>query len=211
MIHELRIYTVRQGSVPEMIKDSATISREIRGDNYGKLEGYWSTDIGPLNRVVHLWAYADLNERARLRAELAKNERWTKEYQPLHKDIMLRQDIRLMNPVIGPVAPAETPNVYELRTYRTKPGAARQWVGLITKAMPVREKYSKPVGLWITEAGQPNEVCHIWPYRDLNHRAQVRAAAGADPAWQAFLKESAPLLDELHSTIMLPAPHSPLK
>ena len=211
MIHELRIYTLRQGSLPEMLKNSATISRDIRGDDYGKLEGYWSTDIGPLNQVVHLWTYTDLNERARLRAELAKNERWVKDYVPLNKDIMVRQDIRLLNPVIGPMAPAGAPNVYELRTYRCKPGTVRQWAGLMTKVMPVREKYSKPVGLWITEAGQPNEVCHIWAYKDLNHRAQVRAAAGADPEWQAFLKESAPLLDEMHSAIMLPAPHSPLK
>jgi hypothetical protein len=211
MIHELRIYTYRQGTVPDVLKNSATVSRAIRGDDYGKLEGYWFTDIGPLNRVVHLWAYTDLNERARLRAALAKNERWIKEYQPLNKDVMVRQDIRLMDPVIGPVAPAETPNVYEMRTYRIKPGAVRQWVGLMTKILPVRERYSKPVGLWITDAGQPNEVVHIWPYKDLNHRAQVRAAAVADPEWQVFLAESAPLLDEMHSTILLPAPHSPLK
>jgi hypothetical protein len=98
-----------------------------------------------------------------------------------------------------------------MRTYRIKPGAVRQWVGLMTKILPVRERYSKPVGLWITDAGQPNEVVHIWPYKDLNHRAQVRAAAVADPEWQVFLAESAPLLDEMHSTILLPAPHSPLK
>jgi NIPSNAP protein len=211
MIHELRTYTVRQGSLPEMIKNSSTVSRDIRGDNYGKLEGYWSTEIGPLNQVMHLWSYSDLNERARLRAELAKNPRWTQEYLPLNKAILVRQDIRLMNPVVGPVAPADKPSVYELRNYRTKPGAVRQWAGLMQKVLPVREKYSKIVGLWITEAGQPNEVCHIWAYKDLNHRAQVRAAAVADPEWQAFLKESAPLLDELHSTIMLPAPHSPMQ
>jgi hypothetical protein len=87
----------------------------------------------------------------------------------------------------------------------------RRWVDLIVKAMPLREKYSRIVGLWITEAGQPNEACHIWAYQDLNHRAQVRAAVGADPEWQAFLEESAPLLEEMHSTILLPAPHSPLK
>jgi hypothetical protein len=211
MIYELRTYTVKQGTLPEMIRDSATISRPIRGDDYGKLEGYWSTEIGPLNQVMHLWSYADLNERARLRAELAKNQRWTKEYVPLHKDILVRQDIRLLNPVIGPLAPAGTSNVYELRTYRTRPGAVRQWAELMRKALPVREKYSKIVGLWITEAGQLNEACHIWAYRDLNHRAQVRAAAVADPEWQAFLKESAPLLDEMHSTILLPAPHSPMQ
>lgn len=32
-----------------------------------------------------------------------------------------------------------------------------------------------------------------------------------DPAWQEFLGKGTPLLEEMHSTIMLPAPHSPLK
>jgi hypothetical protein len=211
MIHELRTYTLKAGTLPEVIKNSSTISRAIRKDDYGKLEGYGSTEIGPLNQVMHLWSYADLNERARLRAELAKNPRWLSEYVPLIRPNLVRQDIRLLNPVLGPIAPASAPNVYELRNYRARPGAVRQWVDLIMRTMPVREKYSKCVGMWITEAGQPNEACHIWAYKDLNHRAQVRAEVVKDPGWQAFLVESAPLLDEMHSTIMLPAPHSPLK
>src|SRR5262245_42306182 len=186
MIHELRTYTVRQGTLPEVIKNSGTVSRAIRKDDYGKLEGYWSTDIGPLNQVIHLWSYADLNERARLRAELGKNPRWNTEYRPLIRPHLVRQDIRLLNPVLRPLAPASTPNIYEFRNYRVKPGAVQQWADLIMKIMPVREKYSKPLGLWITEAGQPNEVCHIWPYKDLNHRAQVRAEVGKDSEWQAF-------------------------
>jgi hypothetical protein len=211
MIYELRTYTVKQGTLPEVVKNASTVSREIRKDDYGKLEGYWFTDIGPLNQVMHLWSYADLNERARLRAELAKNSRWTGEYIPLIRPHLIRQDIRLLNGIIGPNVPARAPNVYELRNYRTKPGAVRRWVDMITKVMPVREKYSKIVGLWITEAGQPNEACHIWAYSDLNQRAQVRAESVKDPAWAAFIQEAAPLLDEMHSTIMLPAPHSPLK
>ena len=50
--------------------------RRIRGDNYGRLLGYWTTEVGPLNQVVHLWEYASLNDRERLRGELAKNARW---------------------------------------------------------------------------------------------------------------------------------------
>ena len=30
-----------------------------------------------------MWSYSDLNERARLRGELAKNARWNSEYLPL--------------------------------------------------------------------------------------------------------------------------------
>ena len=211
MIYELRTYTVKQGTLPDVVKAASTVSRDIRKDDFGKLEGYWQTDIGPLNQVMHMWSYADLNERARLRAELAKNPRWTGEYIPLIRPHLIRQEIRLLDAVVAPVAPVRTPNVYEFRNYRTKPGAVRQWTGLMSKVLPAREKYSKIVGLWVTEAPQVNEACHIWAYSDLNHRAQVRTEAVKDPDFAAFLREAAPLLEEMHSTIMLPAVHSPLK
>jgi hypothetical protein len=211
MIYELRTYTVRQGTMPDMMKLAGGVFREARGDNYGKLEGYWFTDIGPLNQVMQLWSFADFNERARLRAELGKNERWNKEYLPAARALLLRQQTRLLTSVVGPKAPDGTPNVYEFRNYRTKPGAVTQWAGLLKNVLPAREKLSKIVGLWITESPEVNEACHIWAYKDLNHRAQVRAAGVQDPDFSAFLKESAPLVEEMHSTIMLPAPCSPLK
>ncbi len=211
MIHELRVYTAKAGTIGEMAKNSGEIARAIRGDNYGKLEGYWLTEIGPLNQVCHLWSYKDLNERARLRAELSKNERWTKEYLPLIRPILVRQDIRLLNPLLDLRPPTSSGNVYEFRNYRVKPGAAREWAKHFTDALPVREKYSKIVGLWQTEAGQPNEVCHLWSYPDLNARAAARAGATKDPAWGEFLKKAGGLLEEMHSTIMLPSAHSPMK
>ena len=212
MIYELRTYTLKPGAVGQMLKAASTVSHEIRGDKYGKLEGYWSTDIGPLNQVMHLWSYDDFNERARLRKELAANPRWSAEYTPLIHPLMMRQDIRLLNAIRPPVAPASSGNIYELRNYRAKTGGAvRRWLEAFTAVLPAREKYSKITGLWHTEAGQPNEVCHIWAYRDLNARAEARANALKDPAWQEFLKNSPSLLEEMHSTIMLPAPHSPLK
>jgi sugar phosphate isomerase/epimerase len=195
-----------------MVKAASTVSREIRGDDYGKLEGYWSTEIGPLNQVMHLWSYSDYNERARVRGELGKNSRWVGEYIPLIRPLIVRQEIRLLNALRAPVAPASTGNIYEFRNYRAKPlGAVKQWLDAFIEALPAREKYSKIVGLWQTEAAQPNEVCHLWAYKDLNARAEARGAAMKDPAWQAFLGKGPDLLEEMHSTIMLPAPHSPLK
>jgi len=211
MIHELRTYTVKPGTAPVVAKNAGTVARGIRGDDYGKLEGYWLTEIGPLNQVMHLWSYSDLNERARLRTELSANSRWTSEYLPLIRENLVRQDIRILNPIVAPKAPASEGNIYELRNYRLRPGAMKTWSGHFTDALPVREKYSKLVGLWSTEAGQPNEVCHIWSYPDLNARAEARAAAQGDPDWQAFLKVGGPLIEEMWSTVMLPAAHSPLK
>ncbi len=212
MIYELRTYTVKPGALGDMIKAASTVSRDVRGDNYGKLEGYWSTEIGPLNQVMHMWSYNSYDERTRLRAELAKNPRWTGEYTPLIFPLLVRQDVRLLNAIKPPVAPATSGNVYEFRNYRAKTGGGvREWIKHFTAVLPEREKYSKIVGLWQTEANQPNEVCHIWAYPSLNARADARNAALKDPAWQAFLGKGTPLLDEMHSTIMLPAPHSPLK
>jgi hypothetical protein len=212
MIYEMRTYTVKPGSLGEMVKAASTVAHEIRKNDYGKLEGYWTTEIGPLNQVMHLWSYDNFETRARLRGELGKIPRWTDEYLPLIRPLLVRQDIRLLNALRTPVAPATTGNIYEFRNYRAKAaGPVRQWLDAFTAALPAREKYSKIVGLWQTEAGQPNEVCHLWAYSSLNARAEARANALKDPEWQAFIGKGTPLLEEMHSTILLPAPHSPLK
>ena len=211
MIYELRTSTVRQRSLSEAVKAAGIVSLEIRKDDYGKLEGCWQTEIGPLNQVMELWRYEDADQRARLLAELSTNPRWSAEYMRLFRPHLMRQEIRLLNEVRAPKAPLQTPNIYEFRSYRTTPGSVTRWLQLFTAVLEVREKYTRMVGLWATEAPQVNEVCHIWVYSDLNARAAARAAMQEDPGWQNFLRDSTGLLEELHSTIMLPAPHSPLK
>ena len=211
MIYELRTYTVKAGTAGEVAKNAGEIGRAIRGDDYGKLEGYWITEIGPLNQVMHLWSYADMNERMRLRAELGKNKRWVEEYVPMIRAKLVRQDIRLMTAPIPPRAPATTGNIYEFRNYRLVPGGAPKWHALLQEALPAREKISKIVAAFTTEAGQPNEICHVWAYPSLNARAEARAAAMKDPVWQEFIRKDLPLIEEMNSTIMLPSAHSPLK
>ena len=212
MIYELRTYTVRQGTLPDVVKAASTVSRDIRNDDYGKLEGYWYTDIGPLNQVMHLWSYADLNERARLRAELAKNPRWSGEYLPLIRPHLIRQDIRLLNGVVAPVAPARTPNVYEFRNYRTKPGAVRQWADhMMQGATGAREVFQDRRALDHRSAAGQRGVPHLGLQRSQPARPGARRRVRRIPAWQRSSRRAAPLLEEMHSTIMIPAAHSPLK
>jgi NIPSNAP protein len=211
MINELRTYTLVPGKVNEYLKLSSEVGRKIRGDRYGKLEGFWFTEFGMLNQVVHIWTYPDLNERERLRGELARNEAWTKEYLPQNRPFILAQENKMLAPVLPLQPPGDAGHVYELRWYRAHTGKAGEWLGLFKGIMPVRQKYSRPVGVWQTEAGQLNEVVHLWAYRDLNDRAAVRAKVLQDPEWQAFLGKSAPLLMQMQSIILNPAPHSPMQ
>jgi len=52
---------------------------------------------------------------------------------------------------------------------------------------------------------------HLWVYRDLNERAAVRGKTMQDPEWQAFLGKATPLLVEMRSLALVPAPSSPMK
>ena len=211
MIHELRTYTLAPGKQAEYLKLSGDLSRKIRGDDYGKLEGFFSTEFGTLNQLVHLWSYADLNERERLRMALGRNERWIKEYVPQIRPLLVAQENKILSEVLPLQSPADTGNVYELRWYRTHATRAGEWLELFKAVMPTREKYMRRVGLWQTQMGQLNEVVRLWAFRDLNERAEARAKLGLEPAWQEFLAKSTPLLAHMQAIILNPAPHSPMK
>ena len=105
MIYELRTYSAAPGQLAAVVKNSAEIGRPIRGDDYGKLEGYWATEIGPLGRVMHLWSYESLDERRRLRAALAENRAWTEDYIAVTRGQIVRQEVRLMEAFLPFKAP----------------------------------------------------------------------------------------------------------
>ncbi len=212
MIHELRMYTVRPGTVHKVLEASGTVARRIRGgDAYGKLEGHWFSEIGLLNQYVHLWAYEDIGEMARLRRELGSQEAWRKEFLPLVRPHILSQRVRILRPALDMKSPDSEGNIYELRFYRLVPGAAAEWTRRMAEDMPAREKYSMNVGLWATEIPNPNEVTHLWVYPSFEERLKARAASQADPVWKEFLAYAAPLVEEMHSTLLIPSPYSPRK
>src|SRR5215813_12780042 len=199
MIHELRTYTLQPGKQGEYLKLSGDVGRQVRGDKYGKLEGFWTTEFGTLNQAVHIWNYPDLVERDPLRGELSKQDDWTNGYLPQIRSMILAQENKILSPQLPFKPPPDDGHVYELRTYRTPVGRAGEWLGHFKTIMPVREKYSKNVGLWQTEMGQLNEVVHLWAYHDLNDRVAVRSKVMQDPEWQGFLAKATPILMEMKS------------
>ncbi len=213
MLHELRVYTFAPGGAAIAAKAAGGIGQEIRGNRFGKLEGYWLSETGPLNQALHLWSFESFEERKKLRAELGKNERWVKEYVPViqQQAHLLRQDISFLNPVVAPKPPAGTGNIYELRTYRLKIGAIGQWLSNFKEALPVRERHSKIVALWSGEASQPNEVKHLWAYPSFEARMATRAAVAADKDWAAVVAKNRPLLEAQETQLLMPAAHSPLR
>ena len=63
----------------------------------GNLVGYYSSEIGDLNLIVHLWGYESFEERTRRRAELIANEGW-KAYVEKVRPWIVRQENRILVP-----------------------------------------------------------------------------------------------------------------
>src|SRR5688500_10366 len=61
VIYEIRTYNVKPGAVAEWEGRFAE-AYSVR-EKYSPLGGMWHTDIGPLNQVVHIWQYENLQER----------------------------------------------------------------------------------------------------------------------------------------------------
>jgi hypothetical protein len=97
MIVEERIYTLHPGKAPEYLRIYEAEGLEIQRRILGRMVGYFSTEFGTLNQIVHLWAYRDLAERAERRAQLAADEGWRSYVQKI-RPLILTQENKLLTP-----------------------------------------------------------------------------------------------------------------
>jgi hypothetical protein len=197
MIHELRSYVIAEGRLADYLEAAGRVGRAIRGDDYGKLEGHWFPLLGSPSpdRVVHLWSFRDFAERDRLRGELAKNERWAKEFLPLLPPLVLRQENRILAPACPFNAVAGHGNVYELCVERTTFGGAGSFERALLAALPAPEESVRNVGVWQTSIGTLNEVVHLWAYPSMEVLLGREPERLADPRWQR--------VEELRRTVVV--------
>ena len=66
MIYEVRTYDLFPRTQPEAIKRFGEAYEKRK--QFSELAGFFYTDIGPLNQIIHIWPYDDLAHRARTRA-----------------------------------------------------------------------------------------------------------------------------------------------
>jgi hypothetical protein len=97
MLVEERTYTTLPGRWREYLALYEAQGLAIQRRILGRMVGYYTTEIGELNQVVHLWAYADLNERAERRARLLDNPAF-KAYVQKMLPLLQRQESRILRP-----------------------------------------------------------------------------------------------------------------
>lgn len=77
MVVEERTYVLHTGvSLADYLRIYETEGLPAQKPILGGFLGYFVTEFGTQNQLVHLWAYADLEDRRARRAQLAGNPQW---------------------------------------------------------------------------------------------------------------------------------------
>ena len=73
-IYEMRTYTFPTGAMSGVLE--AWAERIEHRETFSPLAGCWYSELGGLNKFVHLWAYKSFAERNRVRDESRKGGLW---------------------------------------------------------------------------------------------------------------------------------------
>src|ERR1700751_6287113 len=83
MIFEMRTYRLQPGSVPEVEKRFAeALTERVKVSPLG---AFFHTEVGPLNHIIHIWPYDDLQHRTRVRSQSITN--WPPKIQELFAEM----------------------------------------------------------------------------------------------------------------------------
>ena len=204
MIYEIRTYQIAPGSLAEVEKRFGEAYEYRR--KYSELTAFLHTEVGPLNEIVHIWGYEDLAERARIRAEAAKNPNWP----PKIAEFIMTQRAEIVNglPFVPKVSGKVGP-VFELRYYTLRPGKLPEMLKGWEEKLPGRLKFSPLVLAGPVEFGKANGFIHIWAYSSMDQRMEVRNEARKQGVWPPPSSPDRLLTQE--NKILLPSDFSPLQ
>ncbi len=200
MIYDFRVYTLAPGATPDYMAGVRELGLPIRQRHGVTLSGWYHSDIGDLNQVVHIWGFNDVKHMKEAKAAVAADPDWTGKYIPRNRGLVQAQKTYLMNapdfapkyPIHGEAEPgsedAKKRNemVYDFRMYTFKPGAVPQYMAAVEEVgVPTRKRHGvKLAGWFYSDVGDLNQVVHIWAFDNPKHLIEAKAAVAADPDWQ---------------------------
>lgn len=94
---EQRTYTLYPGKLAEYLRHYEAEGYGVQIKVLGGLVGYYSVDVGPLNTVVHQWAFNDSADRDARRAQLQALPAW-QAYWAKVQPLVMSQESRFLKP-----------------------------------------------------------------------------------------------------------------
>jgi hypothetical protein len=202
MIFEMRTYRLQPGSVPTVEERFAeALPERVKVSPLG---AFFHTEVGPLNHIIHIWPYDDLQHRTRSRAQ--KIPGWP----PNIHEFIVEMESKIVNP--APFSPAFAPRqlggLYEIRTYTMLPLVTATVLERWAERIEARVKLSPLVACGYTELGPLNQLIHIWAYKDAAERSRIRAEAVKSGVWPPGTRG---MWVKQENMLVVPASFSPLR
>ena len=97
MIYEERTYTLYPGSVPAFLDVYEQSGMHIHQRHLGEQIAFFTTDVGTLNQIVQIFAFADAGGRQRRREALYADPEWLK-FTPVLREFIAHMESRLPAP-----------------------------------------------------------------------------------------------------------------
>lgn len=100
MIVEQRTYTLKPLRTRDFLALYERAALPLQKKQLGRLVGFFVSEVGPLNQVVHLWAFDSLAERERRRQAMEADPLWPDYVNALRElDVILAQETKLLRSV----------------------------------------------------------------------------------------------------------------
>uniref|UniRef100_I3MPV9 Nipsnap homolog 2 n=2 Tax=Marmotini TaxID=337730 RepID=I3MPV9_ICTTR len=177
------------------------------------LVGTWNTWYGEQDQAVHLWRYeGGYPALTEVMNKLRENQEFVS-FRKARSNMLLSRKNQLLlefsfwnEPI-----PRPGPNIYELRSYQLRPGTMIEWGNYWARAIRFRQDSNEAVGGFFSQIGELYMVHHLWAYKDLQTREDIRNAAWHKHGWEELVYYTVPLIQEMESRIMIPLKTSPLQ
>ena len=98
MIVEMRTYTANIGKSREWLDYYEKNGLPVQKRMLGRLIGFFTTELGPLNQIIHVWAYESLGDREQRRAALMKEPEWQAYLKNSPTGLLAAQETKILIP-----------------------------------------------------------------------------------------------------------------
>ena len=96
MIYDFRMYTLKPGATPDYRAGVKEVGLPIRQNHDVALSGWYWSDIGALNQVVHIWAFDNVKHMEEAKGAVAADPEWGGAYLPRVRGVIQAQNTYLM-------------------------------------------------------------------------------------------------------------------
>ncbi|XP_042904625.1 protein NipSnap isoform X2 [Parasteatoda tepidariorum] len=212
VIYEMQTHDVKPDSIEPYLDNYEKYAKIAANKSDGaELVGSWSVEIGSQDQFIHVWRYKHGYNHAHEFLELRHTDN---DLKSLIKDripfIRHRENQFMLSfSFWGHPQPKEGSNMYEMRSYVLKPGTMIEWGNNWARGVTYRKESA--VAGFFSQIGQLYMVHHIWSYKNLQMRKDVRDAAWRKPGWDECVAHTVPLIRKMESRWMKPTKFSPIQ